>query len=275
MTLLGKIFTVLIFIMSVLFMAFAVMTFATHRNWRDAAEKLKKQVEEGVIANQQFEAQKRVLEAQIAFEQAARRAALATLQGKIAKYELDLETNKKNLEKTTSSLTEATQAAKLAEEQLTAATAELVAARSDLQVAMNDRDDQFKKAVEFYDKNNQAKNQLEILQERNESLQAQYSSLVRIADAAGIGPETEVYAKPPPIDARITKVKEASGLVEISIGSDDGIKTGHTMEVYRGKDYLGSITIRETESDRAVGEINKKLQRARIVEGDHVTTKLS
>ena len=35
MTLVGKIFTVLILIMSVAFMMLAVTIFATHRNWRD------------------------------------------------------------------------------------------------------------------------------------------------------------------------------------------------------------------------------------------------
>ena len=35
MTLVGKIFTVLIFVMSIVFMSFAVMTFATHKNWKE------------------------------------------------------------------------------------------------------------------------------------------------------------------------------------------------------------------------------------------------
>src|SRR5688572_10141609 len=38
MNLTGKIFTMLILIMSVLFMAFSVMVFATHRNWKEFAD---------------------------------------------------------------------------------------------------------------------------------------------------------------------------------------------------------------------------------------------
>ena len=41
MTLVGKIFTMLILIMSIIFMAFAMMVFATHRNWKDTATKTK------------------------------------------------------------------------------------------------------------------------------------------------------------------------------------------------------------------------------------------
>ena len=38
MTLVGKIFTVLILIMSIAFMMIAVTVFATHRSWRDRRE---------------------------------------------------------------------------------------------------------------------------------------------------------------------------------------------------------------------------------------------
>ena len=40
MTLVGKIFTMLIFVLSIIFMAFSIMVFATHRNWRTQAGKL-------------------------------------------------------------------------------------------------------------------------------------------------------------------------------------------------------------------------------------------
>ena len=35
MNLVGKIFTVLIFVMSITFMTMAIMVYATHKNWRD------------------------------------------------------------------------------------------------------------------------------------------------------------------------------------------------------------------------------------------------
>ena len=37
MNLLGKIFTVLIFVMSIVFMSLSLMVFATHKNWKQAA----------------------------------------------------------------------------------------------------------------------------------------------------------------------------------------------------------------------------------------------
>jgi hypothetical protein len=67
----------------------------------------------------------------------------------------------------------------------------------------------------------------------------------------------------------------ASDLIEVSIGSDDGLKPGHVMQVYRGNTYLGQITIRTTGPDRAVGQIDKRYQRGKIQKGDNVTTNLS
>ena len=64
-------------------------------------------------------------------------------------------------------------------------------------------------------------------------------------------------------------------LIEISLGADDGLKEGHTLDVYRGNTYLGRVVIRRTAPDRSVGQIMKELQRGQIRKGDHVTTKLS
>ena len=52
MTLVGKILTVLILIMSIAFMMVAVTVFATHRNWREIAMEHKTTIEELTQTNQ-------------------------------------------------------------------------------------------------------------------------------------------------------------------------------------------------------------------------------
>ena len=51
MTLLGKIFTVMILIMSVMFGAVSIVVYATHTNWKDKSVILAKEVEdrEGIL----------------------------------------------------------------------------------------------------------------------------------------------------------------------------------------------------------------------------------
>ena len=63
--------------------------------------------------------------------------------------------------------------------------------------------------------------------------------------------------------------------IAVSLGSDVGLKAGHVMDVFRGTTYLGSIIIRETKPDQAVGQIIEEMQKGQIQQGDNVTTKLS
>jgi hypothetical protein len=275
MTLLGKIFTVLILVMSVAFSVLAVLTFATHRNWQQTAQNLKTQNEQKDALIRQHQAQIEVLTGELATEKAARVAALATLQGRNQLFRDDLEQLAQELQTKTSALTAQTVAASTAEQTLADITAEVQKLREEIRVAQLDRDQQFSRAVDLTDKLNAAEALRSTLEEKNSQLLEQYARLDRVATAMGFTPDTPHEHIPPPVDGRVLKVREATGLVEISLGSDDGLKRGHTLEVYRGNRYLGRIIIRELDPDRAVGQIDKRMQQSRIQEGDVVTTKLS
>ena len=43
----------------------------------------------------------------------------------------------------------------------------------------------------------------------------------------------------------------AENLVEVSIGSDDGLRVGNKLEIYRGSHYLGRIEVMRLDVDRA------------------------
>ncbi len=275
MTLLGKIFTVLIFIMSVAFCILAVATFATHRNWKETAtahaatiSKLNQQYADKVT---ELELQKNML----AVERAARRAALATLQAKLVLVANDVRDYSNQLTEKTSQLTSQTQAAKDAEALLTDITAEVNKLREEIRITQQDRDNQFTKAVTLTDKLNQSQSLKERLEEQHRQLQEQYAQLNHIAERSGIDLNTLVSAIPPPLDGKVTAIDEANGLVEVSLGADDGLKRGHTLQVYRGTKYLGEIILRQVNPDKSVGEIDKKMQRGRMQKDDNVTTKLS
>lgn len=93
MTLVGKIFTFLILLMSVAFLMLAVTVFATHRNWRDAVmggpagPGLKKQVEEVSDVNRRLREELERASDRLAIEQASRAYALAALQTRLEQAE--------------------------------------------------------------------------------------------------------------------------------------------------------------------------------------------
>ena len=66
----------------------------------------------------------------------------------------------------------------------------------------------------------------------------------------------------------------ANNLVEVSIGTDDGLKSGDTLEIFRGTHYLGRMRLVRLDTDRAVGEIIPKTKKGPIQKGDHVATRL-
>ncbi|NQT13872.1 MAG: hypothetical protein HQ582_14050 [Planctomycetes bacterium] len=69
------------------------------------------------------------------------------------------------------------------------------------------------------------------------------------------------------------------GQVEISIGSDDGLSTGHRLEVYRREGtagmYVGRIEVLLTRPDRSICRVLSEFLQRPIRKGDRVATKLS
>ncbi|MFO0922193.1 MAG: hypothetical protein U0905_06860 [Pirellulales bacterium] len=84
MTLLGKVFTALILVLSVAFFTVAMLVNATHNKWRDAVMDSKNgykvQIDRLKSGNQQLKDQLARVQQEIALEQGARRATLAALQ---------------------------------------------------------------------------------------------------------------------------------------------------------------------------------------------------
>jgi hypothetical protein len=80
----------------------------------------------------------------------------------------------------------------------------------------------------------------------------------------------------PTVEGVISKIERKAGgqLVEVTIGADDGLKTGNTLEVSRGAKYLGRVEIIQTSPDKSVGRVDRKFQQGQIQEGDRVATRI-
>jgi len=63
-------------------------------------------------------------------------------------------------------------------------------------------------------------------------------------------------------------------LVEISVGSDDGITKSMRLTIYRGAKYVCQIEVTEVYPDVAVGRVIEETRNGTIERGDNVTTKL-
>jgi uncharacterized protein YlxW (UPF0749 family) len=274
MNLLGKVFTVLIFIMSLVFMSFAVAVFATHTNWKDkAVNTLKPELNKAQQVNQDLQAEIEQLKNALAKERAARVNVLAALETKLLQLQQQLTLKEEEATKLEAALQVLTETNDSTQDTLTALTNEVETLRAEIKTTIQDRDAQFEAVVALTDQLNQARGEQSRIAERNEQLIAQNAAMENILDKNGLTPETPVSHIPPRLNGMIL---EASGgdLLEVSLGSDDGLKKGHQLEVFRGPQYLGRVEVVSTKPDVAVTRILKPYHRAPIKRGDSVRTKV-
>jgi hypothetical protein len=274
MSLIGKIFTMLILILSIVFMAFSMMVFATHKNWKAEAGTLKTKLDAANTALKDAQASLERGKTDLAREQAARKSSLASLQVRATGAEQRLTAKEKELGDLTAAHSQATEAAKVAQDRLAVLEKETQGLRDLLREEQRKRDQMFLTVVDLTDKLNQAESVKQGLEEVNSQATKQMSQMKQVLDAHGLRPDTLVSHIPPKVEGVVTDVSDKD-LVEISIGADDGLKVGHALDVYRNNQYLGRIEIRRTSPDRAVGRVMKELQRGQIKRGDRVTTKFS
>ena len=74
----------------------------------------------------------------------------------------------------------------------------------------------------------------------------------------GVDPDGSVV---PRVRGVVSATRRADGgqLIEITIGADDGIKPGQTVEIFRGERYLGRAEILRADPDRAVGRVHSRI----------------
>ena len=63
-------------------------------------------------------------------------------------------------------------------------------------------------------------------------------------------------------------------LVELSLGSDDGMRINHYVDLYRGNTYLGRAVITNTVGNRSVAKVLKEGLKAAVKQDDSFTTRL-
>jgi hypothetical protein len=75
------------------------------------------------------------------------------------------------------------------------------------------------------------------------------------------------------VNGQVTAVS-TNGLVEVSLGRDDGMREGFTLEVHRNGQYLGRLLIKTVTDNKSVAEIMTGYQKGYVREGDRVDSKL-
>jgi hypothetical protein len=272
MNFIGKIFVVLIFVMSLVFMSFAVAVYATHQNWKEKAAAEGLRVTNLQTTLEQREAEKKKLEAELNNELNARTQALAKLEAE----RLELATQREELVKQRDALLvkdkEAVAALDTAQQNLARLTKEVEGLRGEIRTAQSQRDQDFERSVALTDQVHQAQGEVKRLEERRIQLASQLASANLVLNRNGLHKDMPVDGIPPRLRGKILAINR-DNMVEVSLGSDDGLAAGHTLEVFRGSKYLGRVEVLHATSDRAVGKIIPGYKKGIIQKDDDVATR--
>lgn len=290
MNLVGKIFVVLIAVMSLVFMSFSVMVYATHKNWMGAINRtqqevkpgeplgLKAQLTEAKSKADQLQDELNKLKTQIDSETAARRAQLAKLQSELS----DVVKERDQLVLREATLTQenrqALEATQQAQKMLDAKLAEIDNLRDQISKAYTDRDARFDALVKLTDEFNQAVNESERLKASTAELTSHVANYRRNADRQGVNLDQPTDHIPPKLDG-IVLASRSDGLVEMSLGADDGLRPGQRAFVYRNhggsSKFLGVVEVVKTTPDKSVGKVLPEYKKGPIEREDRVATRLN
>ncbi len=299
MNLVGKIFTVLIFVMSLVFMSFSVAVYATHKNWKEVVTNpertatiakplgLTYQLQKTRKRNDELKDQKIKLENELAKQKKAAEQVKS-------KLETELDTVRRAhilLQERQVALVDDVREAVA---DMNAVQARLLELRSDIsgpdgqsglrgdiKQARIDRDANFKEARQLEDELHQAIIELKRVRAREFELLGERTKAMDVLRKFGLKPEPTLYTNiPPDVKGRVRAVNESvpgERLVEITIGADDGLLTKHKLHVYRmgeNRKYVGDIEVIKTYPDKAVCTIVPKTLQSPMREGDHVASRI-
>ncbi len=235
----------------------------------------KPQLEQARKENADLNDQINALSLQLNAEKAAKIQALAKAEAVIQTLSSQYKNAEDQLKAKESALATATATLQATQANLSNLTGEVKKLRDEVADAQRETDDQIKKATSLTDKLAIATGQLATLKERNEQLATDVNNAKMLLKGAGTGVNIES-----PVDASTVKV---SGLiaavshtkVELSIGTDDGVRVGQQLDVYRGDKYVGRVKIIDTRPDNSVGAILTEYQQLPIQRGDNVASHLN
>ena len=264
----------MIFLMSTVFLVVSIMVGASDREWKREAEAMKKRASTATNNIDLLKNETASLEKTLALAKVSRATQLADLQSKIKLAQETL------AEKATQFNEEQKKAQSFARE--------LMEANSRL----NDRDNEIKEikannkkliddiAAQFAENRNIEKvlfeqtAKLEQLLRKEADLAAQLAKLQKVMRANDLDENALVAAIAPKIEAVVTAVGDNNTKFAVAIGSDDGLRKGHEMDIYRSNRHVGRGVVVLAENNRSVLSIVKGMMNDIVREGDNVTTKL-
>jgi septal ring factor EnvC (AmiA/AmiB activator) len=284
MNIIGKIFVFAVFVMSLVFMSFAIALFSTHTNWREEITRpadqvqagkplgYKLQLDEAKKERETLTAEIAKLTAEVAASEAARDQIVAKIQTALGEKDKELQALRKAKDTREDEREKAQTELAMTRTELEKATKTVEGLRDDIRGMQAKVDEQVTRTAKLAGELHEKESFLEIATERKAQLEKQVANARLLLKQHGLAIESLPRDHVPTAGGVVTAVADDS--IEVTLGGDDGVQMGHFLEVYRDDEYLGRVQVISVKPDRSVGRVIREFKRGDIQPGDRVATRL-
>jgi septal ring factor EnvC (AmiA/AmiB activator) len=284
MNIIGKIFVFAVFVMSLVFMSFAIALFSTHTNWREEITRpadqvqagkplgYKLQLDEAKKERETLTAEIAKLTAEVAASEAARDQIVAKIQTALGEKDKELQALRKAKDTREDEREKAQTELAMTRTELEKATKTVEGLRDDIRGMQAKVDEQVTRTAKLAGELHEKESFLEIATERKAQLEKQVANARLLLKQHGLAIESMPRDHVPTAGGVVTAVADDS--IEVTLGGDDGVQMGHFLEVYRDDEYLGRVQVISVKPDRSVGRVIREFKRGDIQPGDRVATRL-
>lgn len=283
MNFVGKLFIILIFVMSLVFMSFAVAVYSTSNNWKETAKKVDEELKAAKAQVQQLTAKQTELQQTCDESLKKKGEEIAKLSAEIVNLNNEKDSAVKTRIELENTIGTAIATVQSTHKEIAESRGQLESLTNDFRKAQLDWNTLFTDFVKKTDEAHALSMKLSNLEAVSQELVKQNSDGVAVLKQFGLLPNPELYRGVPPyqVEGKITDVRStgSNAMVEITVGSDSGLMKGHQLDVYRkaeGRDiYLGVVEVVLTEPNKAACRILPEYRKGTIQVDDSVTSEFS
>ena len=284
MNIIGKIFVFAVFVMSLMLMTFAGAVYMSHVNWKDEVERggtdllpgqrpgYRYQIEQATKEREELKEKIASLEAEVADSERSRDQVLGKLQTAIEQKNAELLELRAEKDERQTKMEQAVQDVRKLRDDLLEADKNVAALQTQVKDQQQKVDAQVDKSAQLSASLAEVQAQLEIAEERKSQLEKQVANARLLLKQNGLVIDNLPKDLVPTLDGDVLAVREDS--IQVSLGSDDGLQVGHTLNVYRNDQFIGRAHVKTITPDQAVAKIDKDFARGIVQRGDKVTTRL-
>jgi hypothetical protein len=284
MNVIGKIFVFAVFVMSLVLMTFSGVIYMSHVNWKDEVYREPKDCLPGQQPGyryqiEQAEAERKKLvdtisslQQKVAESEQSRDQVIAKLQTAIEQKNAELVTYRSEKDERQKKMELAVDDVRKLRVDLLAADKNVAQLQEQVKDQQQKVDSQVDTSAQLSAALAEIQAQLTVAEERKAQLEKQVANARILLKQSGLSLDNLPKDRVPTLDGDVIAV--AAGSIQVSLGSDDGLQVGHTLEVYREGEYIGRAVVKSVMPDHAVAEIVKAYARGIVQRGDKVTTRL-